>query len=83
MKVEYTPTATRQFLALSRQDQKRISIKMRFYATQDDSLSFAKPLVGSPLYRFRIGDFRIIFEVVSKVIWILKIVKRDQAYRDL
>jgi mRNA-degrading endonuclease RelE of RelBE toxin-antitoxin system len=37
---------------------------VEFYSLQTDPLNFAEPLSGSNEYRFRIGDYRVIFEVI-------------------
>lgn len=81
MKYLFTPTAEDDFDRLSRPDRKRIANKSRFYASQEDPLQFAERLTGSHEYRFRIGDHRIMFEIVHGVIWILAIKRRDEAYR--
>jgi mRNA-degrading endonuclease RelE of RelBE toxin-antitoxin system len=60
---------------------RRISIKMRFYAAQPDPLKFAEPLTGSNEYRFRVGDYRVIFEVINDALWVTAIKRRDEAYR--
>jgi mRNA interferase RelE/StbE len=62
--------------------QKRIIEKMRFYANQENPLKFAKHLVDykEGEYRFRIGDYRLTFDVKKEVIYILKIDKRDKSY---
>ena len=61
---------------------KRIAYKMRFYAVQENPLRFAEKLTEprEGEFRFRVGDYRIIFDVVSNKIFVLKIKKRDEAY---
>lgn len=44
MKIFYTHKAVKQFNNLPHFIQKRIARKMRFYATQEDPLKFAKRL---------------------------------------
>lgn len=68
--------------SLPRPAQKRIIDKMRFYAAQKNPLKFAKRLVDRKEgeYRFRAGDYRIIFDVSDDKIFILKIDKRDKIY---
>jgi mRNA-degrading endonuclease RelE of RelBE toxin-antitoxin system len=36
---------------------------------------------GSSEYRFRIGDYRVIFEVLHDALWVTAIKRRDEAYR--
>ena len=56
---------------------------MRFFAEQSDPLAFAKRLTGMHLYRFRIGDYRVLFEIEGNVIKVVTIKKRDEAYRKI
>jgi mRNA-degrading endonuclease RelE of RelBE toxin-antitoxin system len=81
MQFIYTLTAQEHFKRLSPQNRKRIADKMRFFADQPDPLAFAEPLSGSNNYRFRIGDYRVIFELQHGVGWVLAIKRRDEAYR--
>ena len=81
MEFFYTHTAEAHFKHLSKQTQKRIAAKMRFYAQQPDPLEFAEPLTGIAQYRFRIGDYRVRFEIIDRVAWVLSIRRRDEAYR--
>lgn len=62
--------------------QKRIAVKMRFYASQKDPLKFAKRLQNREEgeFAFRIGDYRVIFDVSRGSIFVLTIGKRDSIY---
>lgn len=75
------PTAEDQFDSLTPLHRRRISAKMRFFAAQPDPVKFAEPLTGSHEYRFRVGDYRVIFEVLHDVIWVIAIKRQDEAYR--
>jgi mRNA-degrading endonuclease RelE of RelBE toxin-antitoxin system len=81
MEFLFTPTAEEHFAHLPRQTQKRISTKMRFFARQPEPLQFAEPLTGSHTYRFRIGDYRVIFKVLHDTLWVVAIKPRDKAYQ--
>jgi len=83
MRVEYQEDALHHLENLSPAIQKRITDKIDFYAAQPNPLSFAKRLVGYDAYRYRIGDYRAIFEIDSGTMYVLLIVKREGAYRDL
>lgn len=83
MKIELTEKALEQLTKLPVEVRSRLTYKLAFYAQQEDPLHFAKRLSGSELYRFRIGDYRAIFEVMGEIMYVLLIVKRDKAYRDL
>ena len=82
MEIHYTRKAVQHFEGLPKVIQKRIAEKMRFYALQENSLRFAERLVEPREgdYRFRVGDYRIIFDVVDNKIYVLAIKKRDEAY---
>ena len=82
MKIFYTHKAANQLRKLPHLVQKRIAKKMRFYAQQKDPLKFAKHLTDhrEGEFRFRIGDWRVIFDVKDNIIYVLKIDKRDKAY---
>lgn len=82
MEIFYTQKAAKQFKNLPRLIQKRIVEKMRFYASQNDPLKFAKHLSDNREgeFRFRVGDYRLIFDIKNDTIYILKIDKRDKVY---
>ena len=82
MEIHYTHKATEQLESLSNPIQKRIAKKMRFYANQKEPRRFAKRLAEprGGEFRFRIGDYRVIFDIIGKKIFILAIKKRDEAY---
>lgn len=82
MEVFYTHRAARQLRKLLRFVQKRIAEKMRFYASQNNPLEFAEHLTDyrEGEYRFRIGDYRVAFDVQNGHIIILKVGRRDQMY---
>ena len=81
MKYIFTPTAEEHFDNLTSLNRRRIGAKMRFYAKQPEPLKFAEPLTGSSEYRFRIGDYRVMFEILHDTIWVTAIKRRDEAYR--
>jgi len=81
MKYLFTPSAEDDFDRLTRPERKRIGEKMRFYASQENPLDHAERLTGSHEYRFRIGDYRVMFEILHGTLWITAIKRRDEAYR--
>ena len=82
MRVVYAHKAADQLAALPKAVQKRIALKMRFFAEQPDPLTFAERLTDHMEgdYRFRVGDYRIMFDVADGKIAVLKIGKRDNVY---
>jgi mRNA interferase RelE/StbE len=81
MDVYYTDTAKRQLKKLERHIQERIVDKIRFFTSHPDPLEFAEPLTGYDAYRFRVGDYRVTFEVDNDTARVLSIRRRDEAYR--
>ena len=83
MKIIFTRSAFRQFQKLDRTIQKRIDEKLRFYLSHKNPLKFAEPLkdfrFGS--WRFRIGDYRILFDVEKDIIIVLKVGHRKEIYK--
>jgi len=65
--------------------QKRIKNKLEFYTSQENPLIFARKLIDSKLgeYRFRIWDYRVIFDVDEngKIIIIAVIWHRKEIYK--
>lgn len=72
--------------SIAKEDQKRIANKLRFYLSGDKPLIHAKKLKDKRFgtYRFRIGDYRAIFDVDKKgnitILFILRIKHRKDAY---
>lgn len=83
MKFVYTDKAAADLVALPHAYQKRIAEKMRFYESRGDPFHFADHLTGFRAYRFRVGIYRIFCEADEDVCFILRIKKRDKAYKGL
>lgn len=83
MKIFYTHKAKKQLKDLHDLVQRRIFEKMRFYAEQKDPLKFAKRLTdyNEGEFCFRVGDYRLVFDVDKETIYILKIDRRDKIYK--
>ncbi len=66
----FTKYADRQLVKLPKETQRRIVAKLRFYLEQNDPFSFAKFIRrqgNASVYRFRIGDFRVIGDWDGKI----------------
>ena len=83
MEVFYTRKSAKQLKSLPHSIQKRIVEKMRFYANQNDPLKFAEYLSDrrEGEFRFRVGNYRLIFDVRANAIYVLKIDRRDKVYK--
>lgn len=82
MEFVFTYLSFRQFKKLEKNIQKRIDKKLRFYSSQKNPLYFAEPLndfrYGN--WRFRIGEYRVLFDIEQDKIVILKVGHRKDIY---
>lgn len=67
-RAKLTRNAKRELSSLAKVVQKRIAEKIRFYISSDNPLKYAKKLKPpfDGLFRFRISDYRVIFEIDSR-----------------
>ncbi len=88
IKIKYTDKATKKLVKLDRVGSENIVKKIRFYATQKNPLAYAKKLKPpfGGLFRFRIGEYRAIFDVDSNgnitILILLAVTHRKDVYRD-
>ena len=63
--------------------QKRIAKKLKYFIEQPDPLQFAKKLIDSSGgdYRWRVGHYRVVFDVNGKEIRILRVQHRKDVYK--
>lgn len=78
--------ATRALKELEQLDmniKRRLKKKLAWYISHDDPLVFADTLTDSDLgqYRYRVGDYRVLFDVVDDTIRINRIGHRRDIYR--
>lgn len=75
--------ANKEFKKLSFSVRVRILEKLQFYSIQQNPLEFAESLKSSEYgnWRFRIGDYRVIFDLEDDKIIILKIGHRKNIYK--
>ena len=83
MEAKFTEQALSDLKKLDRVAQKQIVKKLKFYFDAPEPLSFAKKLTNfdDGNYRFRIGVYRIVFDLSENVIVILRIQHRRNVYR--
>ncbi|MEI8232741.1 MAG: type II toxin-antitoxin system RelE/ParE family toxin [bacterium] len=77
----YTKSAVKDIKKLDTIAKKRLKKKLELLAT--DPLHYSKKLIHSDLgtYRYRIGDYRIIFDLDGKNIVILRVGHRREIYK--
>lgn len=83
--VVYSETAKKDLRSFDEGVAQRIIKKIAFYALQKDLQPFCKALEGfKGKYRFRVGDYRAIFETQSSgeihILMILRIKHRKDIY---
>ncbi|MBI4548151.1 MAG: type II toxin-antitoxin system RelE/ParE family toxin [Ignavibacteriae bacterium] len=82
-KLLYKKPVAKEIQRLPKQIQKRLKLKLEWFISQTDPLQFAEPLTkpADAQYRFRVGNYRILFDVESQNIVILHIQHRKDVYR--
>lgn len=83
MKIQFKKLAVSQLKKLDANTRKRILQKLQWLSYQEAPLLFAKPLKDSEIgrYRFRIGDYRVIFDLKNNIIFVLSLGHRRDIYR--
>ena len=81
--LRYSERAVKDISKLSPQIKQRLGKKLEWFGSQSDPLQFAEPLTkpADAQYRFRVGDYRVLFDVDSTTLTILHVQHRRQVYR--
>lgn len=82
-KVIVTKTAQKDINKLDELVKKRIFAKIKYFAANDDAKLYAVNLVKSDVgsYRWRVGVFRVVFDIDGDTIVILRIRHRRDVYK--
>ena len=77
----YTDRARKDIESLDRVAQKRIAKKIMNLT--HDPLRISKKLIDPRIgtYRYRIGDYRVVFDLRGKTVFILRVGHRREIYR--
>jgi len=80
-RIVLTQRALRDLENIDKKTQNRIAAKLKEYA--QEPLRYARKLINPDIgtYRFRIGDYRVIFDVDDETIVILRVGHRQNVYR--
>lgn len=80
-RVVVTQRALKDLKNIDKKIQCRIVTKLKEYSKEP--LKYARKLVHPKIgtYRFRIGDYRVIFDIDNEVIVILRIGHRESIYK--
>ena len=78
----YKKPAVKSIQKLPLQIKKRLKAKLEFFAAQDDPLTFAKALTkpSDAQYRFRVGRYRVLFDLEEESLVILLVQHRKDIY---
>lgn len=85
-KIIYSENSVKDLRKIDKSISQRIIKKILFFSEQKDIFKFSKPLkgFGNNKYRFRVGDYRIIFKLDAdgeiKILMILNIKHRKEIY---
>jgi mRNA-degrading endonuclease RelE of RelBE toxin-antitoxin system len=80
MHVKLSSAAYARLTKLPLDVQERITLKLHFFVAQLDPLVFAKFIVAKDAYRFRIGNYRVLFIIENNILKVAKIERRDKVY---
>lgn len=80
-KIVITDRAVRDIERIDLPTKKRIGEKLKLFSA--NPLNYAKKLINPKIgsYRFRIGDYRVIFDIVDDSIVILRVGHRSSIYK--
>lgn len=82
MEYAFKGNSPKEFSKLPKKVQLQIRQKLEFYMSAQSPLDFAEHLTDFELgeYRFRIGDYRVAFDVENDIVKILKVGHRKDIY---
>ena len=80
---EFTPQALKDLKKLPKNTQRTIIKKIDFFIDSKRPLSFAHHLINFEIgqYRFRVGDYRIVFDLEDETLVILAVGNRKEIYK--
>ncbi|MEK7568893.1 MAG: type II toxin-antitoxin system RelE/ParE family toxin [Patescibacteria group bacterium] len=83
MEYDFRGNSVKEFSKLPRVVRLQIKEKLEFFMSTKSPLDFAEHLTDFELgeYRFRIGDYRVSFDVENDTAKILKVGHRKDMYR--
>lgn len=79
--VVFSNRAAKEFRKLDKATQKRIADKLIEYAREEnlrEAKKLTNPILGE--FRYRIGDYRVIFDLEDKELQVLKVAHRSKVY---
>jgi mRNA interferase RelE/StbE len=80
MRIEVSKSAFKELKKISPKYQKIIIEKLKLLENYPDTPNIKKLTNHYPPYRFRVGDYRVLFDVEDEIIKVLSIKHRKEAY---
>lgn len=82
-RLRYKQPAAREIKKLPPPIRKRLGAKLEFFAAQKDPLDFAERLTkpADARFRFRVGNYRVLFDLAGRDIVVLHVQHRRDVYR--
>lgn len=82
-KLLFTSSAKKDIAKLDTVTKKRLAKKLKYFVDAKNPLSSAQRLISPKIgsFRYRVGDYRIIFDKRAKEIIILRVRHRREVYR--
>ena len=80
----FTLQVTRSFLKDLRKLPRQEQVRVRQALGEIKAAPYqGRKVIGAELgqYRWRVGDYRIRYDVEGEMIWVLRVLKREDAYR--
>jgi mRNA interferase RelE/StbE len=80
-KIIFTQRAIRDLDNITQDTKQRLANKIKEYSREP--LKYARKLIDQKIgtYRFRVGDYRIVFDIVNDNIVVLRIGHRKEIYK--
>ena len=84
-RVEFVPAAVRQLESITRKQQVRIASKIDALASDPRPAGCMKLKGSGDIYRIRVGDYRILYQVNEDILLVLviKVAHRKEAYKSM
>lgn len=84
-RLEIKDSARKQIARLSKPDQRRVMVAIADLADVPRPGGVRKIVGADSAYRIRVGDYRIIYEIIDRVltIYIVRVAHRKDVYRGL
>ena len=84
-RLEIKDSARKQIARLSKPDQRRVMAAIAELGDTPRPGGVRKIVGADNAYRIRVGDYRIVYEILNRVltVYVVRVAHRKDAYRDL